>query len=389
MKVLNKGKLKILSWCNLPDEECLKQASNLANHPLAFKHICLMPDTHVGYGMPIGGVAALQGAISPNMVGVDIGCGMCAVKTSVEASSLTTQELKKILAHLRAAIPVGFKHHSKHTIPKVDELPSFDPHAHPIIRREERSILEQLGTLGGGNHFIELQKDTAGLLWFMLHSGSRNLGLQVANHYNQLAIQINEHNIPKEWQLATLASNKEAGILYQQEMDYCLKFAKKNRQVMASKVREALNEVLGSKSIQFLEEVNIHHNYAAKEEHFGEKVFIHRKGATSARMSETGIIPGSQGTSSYIVKGKGNPLSFMSCSHGAGRVMGREEAKRRLNLEVEQQRLEQQGIIHAVRSRSSLEEAPSAYKDIDEVMSLQSDLVDIVYKLQPLAVIKG
>ncbi|MBF0298645.1 MAG: RtcB family protein [Oligoflexia bacterium] len=387
MKIINKGKLPILSWCNNPDEECLKQATNLSNFPFAYPHICLMPDTHVGFGMPIGGVVGLDGVISPNMVGVDIGCGMCAVKTSL--TDIDQSSLKKVLSFIREWIPLGFKHHQKKSMPDATFLPNVDIGDLPIVSEQNKTLLEQLGTLGSGNHFIEIQKGDDGHIWFMLHSGSRNLGLKVANHHNKIAIKLNEKmlpQVPKEWQLAYLLLNSNEGQLYLKEMNYCLEFAKSNRQIMALRIKEAFIEITKAKILQ---EVNIHHNYAHIENHFNKNLVVHRKGATSAFLHELGIIPGSQGTPSYIVEGKGNHLSFMSCSHGAGRVMGREEAKRNLNLEFEKKRLDDLGIIHAIRNKNALDEAPSAYKNIEEVMAEQQDLVLPIIKLLPLAVIKG
>lgn len=392
MKHFNRGRLKIISWCNHPEEECLRQATNLANFPYAFKHVCLMPDTHVGFGMPIGGVAALLEVVVPNMVGVDIGCGMRAVKTSLK--EVSTSEIKEILKVIRNQIPLGFKHHQKDTLPTFSLLPpilSKIPGINqlPVVQSEEKYLLAQLGTLGGGNHFIEIQKGDDGYIWFMLHSGSRNLGLKVANFYNKEAIKLNERlksEVPKEWQLAFLPLNSNLGQNYLAEMNYCLEFAKANRLVMSNRIKDAFLEI---KPCQFLQEIDIHHNYAHIEEHFDKLVVVHRKGATSAARDEIGIIPGSQGTASYIVSGLGNTLSFTSCSHGAGRVMGREEAKRKLNLENEKKKLDDLGIIHAIRTRTSLEEAPSAYKNIDTVMEEQKDLVSILIKLMPLAVVKG
>ncbi|MBF0205269.1 MAG: RtcB family protein [Oligoflexia bacterium] len=392
MKIFNRGKLKIISWCNAPEEDCLQQAANLSNFPFTFKHVALMPDTHTGYGMPIGGVVGLLGVISPNMVGVDIGCGMCAVKTSLQGD-LRDKDLKDILSLIRRAIPVGFKHHKRDTLPDYDLLPALPQELvsckETVLRREEKVLLEQLGTLGGGNHFIEIQRGSDGHIWFMLHSGSRNLGLQVANYYNKIAIRLNQRiapQIPKEWQLAYLPLDSDEGVVYMQEMQYCLSFAAANRNVMAMRIKAAISEITAA---QFLDEINIHHNYARMEKHFDTQLMVHRKGATSAFEGELGIIPGSQGTPSYIVRGKGNEQAFKSSSHGAGRKMGREEAKRRLNFEQEKRCLDDLGIIHSLRSVRSLDEAPSAYKDIDVVMEEQRDLVDIVLKLTPLAVIKG
>ncbi len=249
---------------------------------------------------------------------------------------------------------------------------------------------KQVGTLGGGNHFIEIQQGDDNHIWIMIHSGSRNIGLQIARHYNQLAIKLNERwktSVPRKWDLAFLPLNTSEASNYLAEMQFCVEFALANRKLMMERVQQAIEEVVGS--VQYEPLINIAHNYAAVENHFNENVIVHRKGATRARTGEMGIIPGSQGSSSYIVVGKGNPESFSSCSHGAGRVLGRKQAQRTLDLEAEQSRLDELGVIHGMRSKRDLDEAPSAYKNIDRVMENQQDLVDIAVRLKPLAVVKG
>jgi len=378
--------LVIKSWCNNPEDGALGQAYNLANLPFAYKQICLMPDTHQGYGMPIGGVMATIGNVIPNAVGVDIGCGMCTVKTSI--IDITTNALKAILGKIRKEIPVGFAHQS--CAQDISLMPGLGEGL-SIVDREFFSARKQLGTLGGGNHFIEIQKGNDGHIWIMLHSGSRNLGKQVADYYNKKAIELNEKyfsRVPKEWQLAFLPLDSEEGQDYLNEMQYCVDFALYNRTLMMDRIVEIFNNELNIPQCQ-VSFINIAHNYARMENHFDKNVLVHRKGATSAREGEIGIIPGSQGTSSYIVKGKGNLESFMSCSHGAGRAMGRKEAERTLDLETEQKRLDDLGVLHSVRSVHDLDEAAGAYKDIEICMEEQKDLVEILVKLKPLAVVKG
>lgn len=387
MKYINTERVVIKSWCNEPEESALAQARNLANLPFVFRQVCLMPDAHEGYGMPIGGVVATEGAVIPNAVGVDIGCGMLAVRSNLP--KIDQSSLKKVLAAIRKTVPVGFDHHKQ---PQDESLmpPLDNPASYPEVSRQYRSACRQIGTLGGGNHFIEIQKGSDGYTWFMIHSGSRNIGLKVANHHNRVAKALNERwhvQVHPKWDLAFLPTESEEATAYLREMQYCLDFALANRRLMAERVRDAFREECPE--ITFGEEINIHHNYAALETHFGKEVLVHRKGATSAREGEIGIIPGSQGTSSYIVRGKGNPESFTSCSHGAGRKMGRQAAIRNLDLEQEKRRLDEKGIIHALRGKRDLEEAAGAYKDIDLVMEEQRDLVEIVVKLEPLAVIKG
>lgn len=374
-------------WVTDIEDGALQQAKNMANLPFVFKHVALMPDAHQGYGMPIGGILATKGAIIPNAVGVDIGCGMCAVKTDLQ--TIDTKNLKKIMSGIRKRVPLGFNHHKdakdEALLPSIEGLPEYG-----IVKQQFKSAQHQVGTLGGGNHFIEIQKGSDNHIWIMIHSGSRNIGAKVADYYNKLAIKLNAQwhsNIPKEWQLAFLPIETNEAKAYISEMQYCVDFAFANRKLMMQSIQEAFIDELGA--IKELEFINMAHNYARWEHHFGTDVLVHRKGATSAKEGEIGIIPGSQGTKSYIVEGKGNVESFTSCSHGAGRVMSRKQAQRELSLENEVSKLDSQNIIHAIRNTKDLDEAPGAYKNIDVVMENQKDLVDIKVELSPLAVIKG
>jgi tRNA-splicing ligase RtcB len=382
MKYIDTEKVIIKSWCNNPEEGAIQQAKNLANLPFIFKQVCLMPDTHEGYGMPIGGVIATDNVIIPNAVGVDIGCGMLAVKTSLQGIDMDT--LKKVMGQVRQNIPVGFDHH------KGKQDTAFIPEAIDckVNLEEYEKAFYQVGTLGGGNHFIEIQKSDDGFIWYMIHSGSRNVGLKVAGYYNKIAQQLNQRwfsKVEKPLELAFFPLETNEAAEYRREMEWCLAFSFLNRQLMSERIKEAFTNI--SPDISFEYEVNIHHNYARMEHHFGRDVMVHRKGATSARIGEIGIIPGSQGTPSYIVEGLGNDDSFQSSSHGAGRAMGRKQATRELNMENEVKKLGD--ILHSIRNISDLDEAPGAYKDIDVVMEEQKDLVKIKTKLVPLAVIKG
>jgi len=387
-QVITTEKKSIKLWLDDIESGAFEQVKNLANLPFVFRHVAVMPDAHQGYGMPIGGVMASEEVVIPNAVGVDIGCGMCAVRTSL--TNVSTEKLKSVLSEIRRTIPLGFQHHKKAQNPTLMPKAEMPLAELPVIAREYQSALTQLGTLGGGNHFIEIQKGNDGHIWLMIHSGSRNLGFKVANHYNHLAIDLNRKlgsKIPPHWQLAFLPIASEAGQIYLQEMRYCVNFAYANRKMMMERVKEAILSVV--QPVSFEPMINIAHNYAALEEHFGKNVIVHRKGATRAQAGEIGIIPGSQGTPSYIVRGKGNRESFESCAHGAGRKMGRKQAQRQLDLHLEKKRLDEQGIIHALRSVSDLEEAAGAYKDIDKVIDNQLDLVEVLVELRPLAVIKG
>lgn len=389
-KVITSERIPIKLWLDDIEESALQQAKNLANFPFSTHHIAIMPDAHFGYGMPIGGVMATENVIIPNGVGVDIGCGMCSVQTSI--TDISTDTLKTILGGIRNAIPVGFKHHKKRQnsrlMPKLESQGEINDL--PIVAKEYENALSQLGTLGGGNHFIEIQKGSDGFIWIMVHSGSRNIGYKVASYYNKLAIKLNskwKSDIPKQWQLAYLPLNSHAGNQYKMEMDFCVGFALANREVMLERIKDIF--LTFCSPVTFSETINIAHNYAAVETHFHKEVVVHRKGATRARPGETGIIPGSQGTESYIVQGKGNSESFASCSHGAGRKLGRKQAQRQLNLQQEIKLLDRKGILHGIRSKRHLDEATSAYKDIQTVINNQVDLVDVLVILQPLAVVKG
>lgn len=380
------GGVVIKSWCGNPEEGAVEQARNLARLPFAFRQICLMPDTHLGYGMPIGGVLAAKGVIVPNAVGVDIGCGMHAVKTNL--AELSREDLKLIMASIRRVVPVGFNKHEHMVL--LDSMPTTDG-TETVVLREFDNARRSLGTLGGGNHFIEIQQGSDGFIYFMIHSGSRNLGKQVADHYNRLAMLKNEeyHSVvPAAYDLAFLSLQSPEGRRYDNEMGYCVRFAEANRIYMARQIEDSFDTVLKG-AVSFVDFLDVAHNYARLENHFGRNVVIHRKGATAAFEGQRGIIPGSQGTASYIVEGLGNSESFFSCSHGAGRRMGRKAAERDLDLAAEIKKLDEQGVVHSVRTAKDLDEAPGAYKDIDVVMEEQKDLVKILVRLTPLGVIKG
>ncbi len=388
VKIINNRPVKI--WTGEVEDSAMEQIANLTKLPFLFHHLAIMPDVHAGMGMPIGGVLATVDAVIPNAVGVDIGCGMCAVKTSWKVENITSDVLrKKIMRGIRKAIPLGKEHHKK----AQDE--KFMPQGHDIdsmqvVCSQYISATKQVGTLGGGNHFIELQRDEEGYLWVMIHSGSRNLGKKVGDYYNRLATTLNErwHSVvAPELHLAFLPLRTKEFNNYWAEMQYCVDFALCNRRLMMERIKEILADALPG--IEFEPMINIAHNYATWEHHFGKNVIVHRKGATLAREGVVGIIPGTQGTASYIVEGLGNPDSFCSCSHGAGRVMSRTKAVQSLSLEDEIKRLDDQGIVHAIRTVHDLEEAAGAYKDIETVINNELDLVRIVTRLLPIAVIKG
>jgi len=382
-KVITSERVPIKLWLDVIEEGALEQAKNLANLPFAFKHISIMPDSHQGYGVPIGAVLAANHVIIPNAVGVDIGCGMCSLRTNLK--KIETVDLKKIMGLIRQTVPVGFTHQSE----KQDEkwMPEMEKDL-PIVETQYEKAIYQVGTLGGGNHFIEIQKGSNGYIWIMIHSGSRNIGYTVAKHYNDKAKEMNEtwySDVPNDLAFFPLETDEFTN--YLNEMNFCIEFALQNRKLMMERVKNAFTDTLND--VDFSNFINKPHNFAAWENHFEQNVIVHRKGATRARKGEFGMIPGSQGSSSYIVKGKGNAESFDSCSHGAGRLMSRTKARNTLSVEKETKQLEDMGVIHAIRDESDLDEAPSSYKDIKQVMAYQTDLVDIEIELRPLAVIKG
>lgn len=388
VKIINNRPVKI--WTNDVEESAMRQIENLTTLPFLHHHLAIMPDVHAGMGMPIGGVLACDGAVIPNAVGVDIGCGMCAVKTNWKVEDLPPHVIRKeIMKGIRARIPLGMDHHKEAQDAKY--LPQgHDIDKMEIVKRRQTSILHEVGTLGGGNHFIELQKDEEGNLWIMIHSGSRNLGKQVGDYYNKIAASLNEkwHSIVSpEIRLPFLPHGTREFGAYWNDMKYCIDFALCNRRLMMERIQEVIADSL--KGIEFEPMINIAHNYAAFEQHFDKDVIVHRKGATLAREGVIGIIPGSQGTASYIVEGLGNPDSFCSCSHGAGRVLSRKAAIKTLDMDAEVRNLEAKGIIHAIRCQDDMQEASGAYKDIDTVIANESDLVKVKTKLLPIAVIKG
>ena len=404
MKVIydaSKQRLPIYSWCDDIEESALEQIIAVANHPAAVHHVALMPDAHTGFGMPIGGVVALRDAISPNVVGVDIGCGMSAMNSGHKTNIVHTGAIKAIKAQIVRDIPVGFGHRDPkwegHSRELADELVLglFEKYGHAAFLKElgviinPDVVLSQLGTLGGNNHFVELQEDENGYVWAMIHSGSRNLGLQIADYYNGKAMTLctRWHSAIPNTALAFLPLNEQVGQDYLQAMNFALDFAYANRILMMDLVAYAFHRNKVKWPDDWRDKmINIHHNYATLENHGGENVVVHRKGATLARTSVTGIIPGSMGTNSYIVRGKGNEKSFMSCSHGAGRKMSRTEARKKITMDAFEHKMK--GIEYNP-IKDNLDEAPQAYKDIDEVMAQQDDLVEIVHKLTPRAVIKG
>ena len=386
MRALTSERIPILVWGDDIDESTLAQTRNLANLPFAFHHIALMPDAHVGFGMPIGGVLAADGQVLPHAVGLDIGCGVRAWRTGIDARKVLPRR-DEILHDLLRSIPTGFEWHRDSRAGEsgiFDDVPDSVP-----LRHEIEKAARQLGTLGGGNHFAELSVDPDGIVWVMLHSGSRNVGKQMAEHYDAVARESSRTHgseVPPEWGLAHLDIHGDEGREYLGVMEWCLRFARDNRRIMAKCVGEALARHFPD--YEPSEQIDVHHNYAAVETHLGREVVVHRKGAVRA-VGQVAI-PGSMGTASYIGRGLDSPESFGSCSHGAGRTMGRKQAMRTLSRDDVLADLERRDVVLGkVKKRDIAEEAPQAYKDIEDVMAHQRDLVEPVVRLTPIGVVKG
>jgi tRNA-splicing ligase RtcB len=376
-----------------------KQLENVARLPIVFHHVAVMPDVHFGIGATVGSVVPTQDAIIPAAVGVDIGCGMSAVQTNLPASQLP-DSLKSLRLALEKAVPHGRTANGGrgdrgawHDIPKhaAAAWRDLDAGYKQIIAKHPRvgqgNDINHLGTLGGGNHFVEVCLDETDHVWFMLHSGSRGVGNRIGTYFIALAKEdMRRHvkNLPDS-DLAYLREGTVHFTDYVEAVSWAQRFALTNRKLMMDAVIAAARRELPP--FQLGEHaVNCHHNYVEREHHFGKDVFVTRKGAVRARLGDLGIIPGSMGAKSFIVRGKGNPDSFMSCSHGAGRVMSRGEAKRRFSVEDHVKATEG---IECKKDASVIDETPMAYKDIDKVMEAQSDLVEIVHQLRQVVCVKG
>lgn len=385
------------------EEEAKRQLANTARMPFIYKHIAVMPDVHVGKGSTIGSVIPTLGAIIPAAVGVDIGCGMMAAKTTLTASDLP-DSLGRLRSAIEKAIPHGISPKARghkgrdqgswDTPPKpVDAAwaqlkEGFDAICHKTPKLANTNNYRHLGTLGSGNHFVEVCLDETGFVWLMLHSGSRGVGNAIGTHFIELARQdmrAHQVNLPDQ-DLAYLSEGTRHYDDYVEAVGWAQKFARLNREVMMQNLITAVRSVITKPFDAHVEAVNCHHNYVQKEHHFGRDVLVTRKGAVSARAGELGIIPGSMGAKSYIVRGRGNPESFHSCSHGAGRTMSRSEAKRRFT--TEDQVRATQGV-ECRKDAAVIDEIPMAYKDIDAVMRAQDELVEVVHTLKQVICVKG
>lgn len=400
MKVIATEGKPIKHWTKgvLFEEEAQKQLKQLATLPFIYKHLAVMPDVHAGKGSTVGTVLATQHAIIPAAVGVDIGCGMMATRTNLKSSDLPDS-----LTGLRFVIEAAIPHGSVPGKPRIGswgDIPELTLRAwsdleatfinlcneYPKLKNSNN--INHLGTLGGGNHFVEICIDKDDHVWFMLHSGSRGVGNMIGRIFIEKAQKDMQRyfiNLPDK-DMAYLPEGSEHFVPYIKAVRWAQQFALLNRTVMMWNLIDAVRGYLNKNFQTANEAINCHHNYVSFEKHFDEKVIITRKGAVSAREGELGIIPGSMGAKSFIVRGLGNPDSFHSCSHGAGRVMSRTKAKKLVNIEEHAESLKD---VECRKDQSTLDETPTAYKDIDSVMAAQSDLVEIVHTLKQVLCVKG
>ena len=394
-KTIEEGGVPVHVWTDDVEAEALKQLVNVARLPFVFRHVAAMPDVHTGIGATVGAVIPTKGAIIPAAVGVDIGCGMSAVRLSLTAADLPDR-LGRVRGAIEAAVPVGFDQHDArdalgHAAKPFARALHRIADKHPQLAKMQKSFDEtwvrQLGTLGGGNHFIEVCLDEEARVWVMLHSGSRGIGNAIGRYFIERA---REHCLKRDVRLPDrdLAWFDEGTPLfddYVEAVGWAQDYAAANRREMMGLVLEALARVLPPFAAT-AEAINCHHNYVERERHFGESVLVTRKGAIRAGQGELGIIPGSMGAKSYIVRGRGDADSFSSCSHGAGRRMSRTEAKRRFSrADLERET----AGVECRKDAGVIDEIPGAYKSIDEVMANQTDLVEVVHTLKQVVCVKG
>ncbi len=382
------------------DEKAKQQLINTAKMPFVHKWLAVMPDVHVGKGSTIGSVIPTKGAIIPAAVGVDIGCGMMAVRTSLVASDLP-DDLYGLRCAIEGAVPHGrVINRKKRDKGAWDEIPERTADAWNHLDQDFKRItdvtpklektnnINHLGTLGTGNHFVEVCLDEDDRMWVMLHSGSRGVGNAIGSHFIELAKKDMQKwmiNLPDQ-NLAYFPESTDHFDDYVFAVEWAQKFARINREIMMAHTIEAIRKIIPKPFEAEVEAINCHHNYVTRENHYGENIFVTRKGAVRARKGDMGIIPGSMGARSFIVCGLGNEESFCSCSHGAGRVMSRTEAKKRVSLE---EHIEATKGVECRKDVGVVDETPSAYKDIDKVMEAQKDLVEVVYILKQIVCVKG
>ncbi len=392
---LNEGRVPVRVYTGDIEPEARQQLVNISRLPIVHHHVAAMPDVHLGIGATVGSVIPTVKAIIPAAVGVDIGCGMIAARLSLTGNDFDERVLKKVFSQVERDVPVGFSQHSdskarSHAIKPFRKGLESILGRHPGITKrvgKSSSWVLQMGSLGGGNHFIELCLDEANRAWVMLHSGSRGIGNAIGSYFIELAkkdLQKTSLQIPDR-DLAYFQEGAQHFDDYVEAVGWAQDYARANRAEMMDLVLDALRRHLPSFAVTGAA-VNCHHNYVERERHFGKDVWLTRKGAIRARDGELGIIPGSMGARSYIVRGKGNPDAFHSCAHGAGRKMSRTAAKKKFSVA---DLAEQTAGVVCRKDQGVLDEIPGAYKDIDEVMANQSDLVEVVHTLKQVLCVKG
>jgi tRNA-splicing ligase RtcB len=403
------AKADVLSWVthemSTDEHNMLRNVSRL---PCLYKHVALMPDAHLGIGSMVGSVIATKDAVIPATVGVDIGCGMMAVKTPFK-SGILDGKMAEFRHEIERAIPVGFNEY-RDAVDESNEWAGWAEFSelHPKVQDRRSKAMKQLGTLGGGNHFIEVCLDTEDNVWLMLHSGSRNIGNEVATRHIATAKTLHELNTLPDPALAYFVQGTEEFRAYWHDLDWAQRYAMKNREIMMKRLLRSFNRMFNGGDSSWTQVttpsaeaaaathsegaehenivVNCHHNYVAREDHFGDDVYVTRKGAINAEEGRYGIIPGSMGAKSFIIRGLGNPQSFNSCSHGAGRKMSRTKAKAKFS--VDDLKMQTAGV-ECRKDKGVVDEIPGAYKDIEEVMRAQDDLVEIVAELKQVICVKG
>ncbi len=385
--------------------KCLEQAYHLSQLPFLHKWVCLMPDTHAGKGMPIGGVIAAKNVIIPNAVGVDIGCGMAFIPTNIRMEDIREIQtgngtmIQAMIGSIMRSIPLNMERYKVPQESRVldrakQEMEKYEQNGELVPLMEDGYF--QTGSLGGGNHFIELQEDQEGYLCIMIHSGSRHLGKAVCDYFHKKAKELNRKwysEVNEEYQLAFLPVDTGEGKQYIDWMHLAMEYAFENRARMLEKTCSIVKEIIEKhtgQTVEFGEEINCHHNYAALENHYDANVWVHRKGAARVRKGEMAVIPGAMGSYSYVVEGKGNAESFCTSSHGAGRNYSRTGAMQAFSTEKVMVDLKEQGVVLGKRKKNDVaEECRFAYKDIDQVMAQQLDMVTPIRKLKTVGVVTG
>lgn len=376
----------VLSWASELDDLTREQAATTARLPILAGHLALMPDAHLGKGATIGSVIPTESAVIPSAVGVDIGCGMAARRLDLTQDDLP-DTLEPWVTGMTARVPAGLGRW--HGEPSDAALEWFAAHPPPPTLRDPRKAAAQLGTLGSGNHFIELATDEESRIWILLHSGSRGGGNELATRHTETARKLQDGlgTRLEDPELAWLQEGTPEFDAYLRDLRWSQAFARENRRLMLAATHRALETVLG-REVATVDEVNCHHNFTEREEHGGRMIWVTRKGAIRARVGDRGLIPGAMGQRSYVTRGLGNPLSYASCAHGAGRRLSRRQARKQLTLESFAEAMGAAAWQHA-SARDLLDEHPSAYKPIDVVMRDQADLVEIEHELHGIANCKG